>query len=128
MPKIILKIFPALIFWGIFIFVIFQLPYPESLTQASLFQLLAFFIPLFLALVLTLNLFLKFIFFSASISLGIIFLLLLKALNTLNFVSAALIIVAVGLLLSYFRKNKVKHNLTSLSKISKLTSLHRKKQ
>ena len=63
MPKIILKIFPALIFWGIFIFVIFQLPYPESLTQASLFQLLAFFIPLFLALVLTLNLFLKFIFF-----------------------------------------------------------------
>ena len=128
MPKNFLKIFPALIFWGIFIFVIFQLPYPESLTQASLFQLLAFFIPLFLALVLTLNLFLKFIFFSASISLGIIFLLLLKALNTLNFVSAALIIVAVGLLLSYFRKNKVKHNLTSLSKISKLTSLHRKKQ
>lgn len=128
MPKNSLKIFPALIFWGVFIFVIFQVPYPESLTQASSFQLLSFFAPLFLALIFTLNLFLKFIFFSVSISLGIIFMLLLKSLNALNFVSAILIIVAVGLLLSYFKKTKGKNNLTSVSRISKLTHLHRKKQ
>lgn len=119
MPTSFLKILPALIFWGIFIFVIFQVPYPESLTQATFFQILAFFIPLFLALTFTL---------SATISLGIVFLLLLKSLNALNFVSVILIIVAVGLLLSYFKKEKGKHKLTYVSKISKLTHLHRKKQ
>lgn len=124
--SLILKLTPALIFWGIFIFVIFQVPYPESLTQASLFQILAFFISFFLALVITLNLFLKFIPSSVFISLGIISLLLLKALDALNFVSAALIFITVGLLLSYFKKTK--GHLTYVSKISKLTHLHRKKQ
>lgn len=122
------KIFPALIFWGIFIFVIFQVPYPESLTQAGLVQILAFFISFFLALVITLNLFLKFIPSSVFISLGIISLLLLKALDTLNFVSAVLIFITVGLLLSYFKNEKGKHKLTYVSRISKLTHLPRKKQ
>lgn len=128
MSKTFLKIFSALIFWGGLILVLVYIPYPESLTSATPFQILIFFIPLFLALTFTLNLFFKFVFSSASISLGIVFLLLLKALNTLNFVSASLTIVAVGLLLSYFRKEKGKRHLTSVSKISKLTSLHRKKQ
>ncbi|HCB23005.1 TPA: hypothetical protein DEP06_04275 [Candidatus Daviesbacteria bacterium] len=119
MPKIILKIIPALIFWGIFTFVIFYVEYPTSLTQASGFQILAFFVPLFLALAFTTSFF---------IALGVIFLLLLKALNALNIVSAVLTITAVGLLFSYFRKSKTKYNLTSVSGISKLTSLHRKKQ
>ncbi len=128
MSKNFIKIFPALFFWGVFIYVIFYVPYPESLTQASLFQILAFFVPLFLGLTATLNLFLRFIFFSTSISLGIIFLFLLKALDALNFVSVVLIIVTVGLLLSYFKKTKSKQNLTSVSGISKLTHLHKKKQ
>ncbi|MBI2334227.1 hypothetical protein HYU96_00285 [Candidatus Daviesbacteria bacterium] len=119
MPKIILKIIPALFFWGVFTLVIFYVPYPKSLTQASILQLLAFFVPLFLALTFTTNL---------AIAMGVIFLLLLKALNTLNFVSAVLTITAVGLLFSYFRKNKSKHNLTKLKKMSKLTHLQRKKQ
>ncbi|MBI3109653.1 hypothetical protein HYZ06_01290 [Candidatus Daviesbacteria bacterium] len=128
MSKAFLKIFSALIFWGILILVLVYIPYPESLTSATPFQILIFFIPLFLALTFTLNLFFKFVFSSASISLGIVFLLLLKALDALNFVSAALTIVAVGLLLSYFKKERGKRHLTSVSKISKLTSLHRKKQ
>lgn len=111
MPKLFLKIIPALIFWGIWILVIFYVPYPESLTQASLWQILAFFIPLFLALTFTL---------SAPIALGIVFLTLLKALDALNFVSAALIITAVALLLRV--------RLTSARKISKLTSLRRKRR
>lgn len=102
---------PALLFWGVFIFVIFQVPYPESLTQASLFQVLAFFIPLFLALTFTL---------SAPIALGVVFLLLLKALDALNFVSVALVVTAVVLLLRV--------RLTSSGKISKLTSLQRKRR
>lgn len=111
MPKKILKIFSALIFWIIWILVIFYVPYPESLTQASAWQILAFFTSLFLALTFTL---------SAPIALGIVFLLLLKALDALNFVSAALIIIAVVLLLSV--------RLTSSKKISKLTSLQRQRK
>lgn len=108
MLKFLPKIIQALIFWGIFIYVVLQVPYPKSLTQATTFQLLSFFTPLFLALTFTLNLFLNSFFLSASVSLGIIFLLFLKALDTLNFVSAGLTIIAVGLLLSYFGKVRKK--------------------
>lgn len=102
---------PALIFWIIWILVIFYVPYPESLTQASLWQILVFFIPLFLALTFTL---------SVPIALGVVFLLLLKALDALNFVSVALVVTAVVLLLRV--------RLTSVEKISKLTSLQRKRK
>lgn len=117
---------PSLIFWGIFIYVILQIPYPENLTAANATQLLSFFIPLFLAITLTLNLVLKNIFISSSISLGLIFLLFLKALDSLNLVTGILIIISVGLLASYFRKIK-KKNLTKLPKIPKLTQLRRQK-
>lgn len=128
MFKFLPKVIPVLVCWGIFVYALLQIPYPNSLTQATAWQLLSFFIPLFLALTFTLNLFLKFYLSSSSISLGIIFLLFLKALDTLSFVSAGLTIIAVGLLLSYFRKAKRKNKLTISSKIPKLTSLQRKKQ
>lgn len=126
--RLFLKVIPALILWGVFVYVIFYVPYPESLTQASIWQILAFFAPLFLALTFTLNLFFNFIFSSAAISLGAVFLLLLKALDTLNFVSAALTFAAIWLLLSYFRKAKHKGELTSVKKISRLTSLQRQRK
>lgn len=106
MSKIILKAFPPLFFWGIFAGVILTIPYPESFTQAKLDQLAFFFLPLFLALTFTLNIFLKNILQSFSISLGLIFLLILKALDSLNFVTGILILISVGLLSSYFKKAK----------------------
>src|SRR3989344_3894955 len=127
MTKLLLKFLQALIFWGVFGFVVLQVSYPNSLTQSSIFQLLSFFIPLFLALFFTINIFLRFIFFSALISLGVIFLLFLKALDSLNFISAGLTIIAVSLLLSYFKKSS-NISLTYLKKIPKLTSLHRRKR
>lgn len=126
MSKKILKIFSALIFWGIFVYVILFVNYPQSITGASSLQLLAFFVPLFLALTFTFNLFLKFLLSSSFLALSAILMLFLKALDILNFVSAGLIIVAVGLLLSYFRKVKQRSGLTSTQKISKLTHLRRK--
>ncbi|MDD5147595.1 MAG: hypothetical protein PHV63_03575 [Candidatus Daviesbacteria bacterium] len=124
MPKVLPKIIPALIFWGIFILVVLQVPYPESLTQANYIQLIPFFVPLYFALSFTLNIFLKNIFSSGSFSLGLIFLLILKALDTLNIVTGLLTAVATYLLFSYFRKIK-KRSLTKLSKIPKLTQLHK---
>lgn len=104
--SLFLKLVPALIFWVIWILVIFYVPYPESLTQASTWQIFIFFAPLFLAITFTL---------SVPIALGVVFLLLLKALDALNFVSVALVVAIVVLL------TRVK--LTSSGKISKLTSL-----
>lgn len=125
MGKFILKIIPGIFFWGIFTFIILQVPYPQSLTQASFTQILTFFISLFLAFVFTFNIFLKNIYVSASIALGIIFILILQALDSLNLVTGILTVVAVTLLISYFRKIKRSH-LTKLPKIPKLTQLRRK--
>lgn len=126
MLKLLSKSLPSLIFWGIFAYVVLQVPYPDTLTQANPKQLLFFFIPLFLAITLTLNAFLKNIFSSSSISLGSIFLLILKALDSLNLVTLSLTTIAVGLLVSYFRKIK-RRNLTKLPKISRLTHVRKEK-
>ncbi len=126
MFKLFQKITVALIFWAIFTIIIFQIPYPENLTQANILQILGFFIPFFLAISLTVNIFLKNIFLSSSLSLGIIFVLLLKALDSLNLVTGTIIIVAVILLVSYFRKAK-KKGLTKLPKIPKLTHVRKER-
>lgn len=126
MFRLLQKIIPALIFWAIFAYVVLQVPYPDNVTQANPKQILFFFVPLFLAITLTLNIFLKNIFIAGSISLGLIFSLILKALDSLNLVTAVLVIISVSLLVSYFKKIK-RRNLTKLPKISKLTSLRREK-
>lgn len=120
MPRVFLKFIPVLFLWVVFTLAVFQIPYPENLTQTNILQILGFFTPFFLAISLTINIFLKNIFLSSSISLGIIFLLILKALDSLNLVTGAIIVVATILLVSYFRKVKRK-SLTKLPKIPKLT-------
>ena len=119
------KVTVALIFWAIFTIIIFQLPYPQTLTQATALQILGFFIPLFLALSFTINIFLRNILLSSPISLGFVFILILKALDSLNVVTTSIIVIAVILLVSYFRKIK-KRNLTKLPKIPKLTHLRKR--
>lgn len=133
MLKLIMKILPALFFGGVFLLTVFQIPYPESLTQATILQILGFFIPLFLLISFVVNIFIKNLFLSSSISLGIIILLLLKALDSLNLVTGGIITVAVILLVSYFRKIKKRSpsinsglkNLTKLPKIPKLTHVRK---
>ncbi|OGE14711.1 hypothetical protein A3F00_03475 [Candidatus Daviesbacteria bacterium RIFCSPHIGHO2_12_FULL_37_11] len=125
MTRLILKIIPALFSWGIFVYVILNVPYPESLTRADSFQLLSFFIPFFLSLIFSINLALNNILRSIFISFGIIILLVLKALDSLNLVSTGLTVLAVILLLSYFKRSShltpIKSGLTSGSFIPKLT-------
>lgn len=120
MIKFYSKIIISLFFWVTFAIVIFQIPYPDSLTQANFYQLIPFFSFLFFALIFTLNIFLKNILSSFSISLGLIFLLTLKALDSFNIVTAILVAITVALLVSYFSK---KNNQTVKSKSSKLKSL-----
>lgn len=135
MLKILIKLSPALIFWGGFAYVVLQVPYPDSLTQANFNQVIPFFASLYLALVFTINILFKNILFSSSVCLGLIFLLILLALNSLNIVTGILTIVATYLLASYFRKIKRKDplinsglkNLTKQTKIPRLTQLQRRK-
>ena len=121
MLQIFLKIIPALIFWGIFLYVIFQVPYPKTLKEANLIQLLSFFTPLFLALIFTLDLFLRFIFRSILISFTVIILLVLKDLDALGLIASGITLIVLILSLIYFKKT----SLTSSLKIPKLTALRR---
>lgn len=125
--SLLLKVIPASFFWGVFAFVLLQVPYPSSITQATLFQLLAFFISIFLAIVFTFNIFLSFFLLSLTLASGIIFLLILKALDSLNLVTGILILAIVWLLFSYFKKNN-SSSLTSNGKIHKLTTLRGRKR
>ena len=121
----ILKFVPALIFWGIFGYVILQVPYPETLTQADLIQLLSFFIPLFLALTFTFNLIFNFYLRSIILSFGVVLLLVLKALDSLNWVTGGISIAAIILFTTTFKKSR--RGLTKGVKIPRLNTFRRRK-
>ncbi len=125
MPKFLLRTIPALIFLGIFIWVVLFVDYPKSLTQASTLQLAVFFVTLFLCLTFLLNIAINKLITSSIISLGGMILLILKALAVLNFVTGILTILAIYLLASYFKKSHP--NLTYTPNIPKLTRLIRRK-
>jgi hypothetical protein len=119
---LILKIILAIVSWGFFIYVIFNVPYPDSLPAANLSQLLAFFIPLFLSLILTINFIFKNMPSSIILSFGILLLLILKSLGALNLISIILTVLAVALLISYFQPN-----LTYPTFMPKIKHLRRKR-
>lgn len=104
MPKK-LKIILPVIFWIILFVVILKVDYPETITSAGIFQLSSLLIPLTLALIFSINLFFK-IYFSIIITFGLIILLILKSLDSLSIVSGALVVIAILLVLSYFKKAK----------------------
>lgn len=119
MIKSFSKIVIPIIFWSLFLYVVFNVPYPKSITEANFLQLMTFFTFLFLSLTVTFNLFLKNIFLSFLISIGIIFLLILKALDALNLVTVIITLLVILLLRS---------GLTSKSKLPKLTKWRKKRQ
>jgi len=117
---------PVFISWGIFIYVVLKVAYPESLTSANTFQIFSFFSSLFLSLSFTINLIVRFMLKSIIVSFGIILILVLKALNSLNIVSFLLTVIAFGLLLSYLKKPNSR--LTTHSKVPKLRNLSGRKR
>ncbi len=122
MSKTLLKIILVFFSWLAFILVVLRVDYPQSLPQASPFQLLAFFSSFFLATTSTLYLALKRFLPSIVFSVGIILLLLLKALGVLNIVTGVIVIIAVFLVAGSFKK---KSSLTKQSNIPKLTNMRK---
>jgi hypothetical protein len=98
------KFIPIIFFGGIFIFVVLGIKPPISFTQASFSQILLFFTPLFLFFIFFLNLFFNFFIRSLIISLGLIFILIFKALDLLNFVSILFTTLAIIFLIASFKK------------------------
>lgn len=103
LPRVIL----ALFFWIIFIFVIFKIDYPKSLVDATLLQLTYFFLSFSLAITLTVNLLIKNFKLAMLLTLGIDLILILKGLSSLNIITLVVVLMAVALLGSYFKKNRV---------------------
>jgi hypothetical protein len=88
-----------LLLWGI---VIYFIEPPRSWPEASSFQILAFFIPLTLALTFICDLFFNYFPHSFMASLGLLMMLVMYAINQLTFISAGIVILLTTLLIKIF--------------------------
>lgn len=125
------KFLPVISSGIIFGFVIWQMEPPQSLTSASILQVLLLFAPLFTFLVFGLNLYFRFYPRSLIISLGIIILLVLKTLDTFNIISVAITIAAVTLISKSFKKVinwKTGSRSNTLIKIPRLSHLEKQRK
>ena len=111
MKKFLPKLFLPLFLWGVFIYIVNTFEPPQIFTQISLFQILLFFIPLFLALTFTINMLVRFLIFSFTIALALCLIILLKGIGGLNPISGLLTLFAFGLLLSYLKQFKRKFQI-----------------
>lgn len=118
------KILPVIFFGTIVVLVAWLTPPPKSFTQASLFQLVEFFLPLLLFLTFLLNLYFKFFLKSLIFSVGSVILLILQGLAALNIISALLTTIAIFLITKSLKKPV---SSSYQSKIPKLSRLSRQK-
>lgn len=116
------RLLPALVFGSIFSLVVYSVTPPDSWSQASIFQILSFFVPLLFFLTFFINLFLKYIPYSFIISCGLTILLSLLSIGFLNPLSSILILLIIVLFIKLYPKLRYPHiSLTRNSKIPKMT-------
>lgn len=115
------KLFLLIIFVGIFALVVFYIEPPKSWNTASVFQILAFFLPLIIITTLLIDFIVKYPPHSFIVSLGLMMALAFYAVNQLTILSGLLVILITLLLYRVFPKMKLpRFRLTSGSKIPKL--------
>lgn len=113
-------------FLALFILVVIFVEPPKSWEQASVFQIIAFFLPLLLAVTVFVDILVHYIPHSFIISLGVILFLAFYAVNQLNYLTAILVISVTAFSVRVFPKMKLpRFRLTRGSKIPKL---HMQKQ
>lgn len=111
---------------GIFSFVVVYVEPPKSWTEASLSQIMVFFLPLLIGLTIFADLAIKYLPYSFIAALGTILLLAFYSVNQLNYLTVALVFLSVAFLIRVFPRMKLPRlRLTSGSKIPKL---HMQKQ
>lgn len=106
MSNTIKKILPVIFFGCLLGLVVWFTSPPASLTEASVFQLLLFFIPLFFLLTFTINLCFDLFSKSLVLSIGILLLLIFRSLDLLNIFSFLLISLATIFLAVSIKKSK----------------------
>lgn len=106
---------------GIFIAIIIYAEPPKSWQEASIFQILAFFLPLLFITTLLIDIFLKYVPHSFIFALGLILGLAFYAVNQLNFLTGILVLLITILSFRLFPKMKLpRFRLTQTQKIPKL--------
>lgn len=126
MSVIIKKLLAFLFFLLIFILVIFYIEPPANWESASIFQIMAFFLPILLAITSLADIVIHYLPHSFIVSLGVILLLAFFGAGQLNYLTAILVILITALCFRIFPKMKLpRFRLTPSSKIPKL---HMQKQ
>jgi hypothetical protein len=132
--KKLLPFFVSLAF--LFILIYFIEP-PKTWTEASLFQILVFFIPLLLTFTFFINIFISFLPWSFITSLGLMLVVVFFVINLLNIVTILIVVVLTFISLKLFpkfnyprklRMNPFKKRLTSNENIPKLTRIGNKNE
>lgn len=115
------KIGFLIFFAGCFLLVVFYVEPPLNWEQASIFQIIAFFLPLLLALTTLLDLGVRYVPHSFIISLGAMLLLAFYSVRLLNYLTGTLVILVAAFLVRVFPRMKMpRFRLTPGSKIPKL--------
>ena len=98
------RIILTFIFLGVLGYVIYFVPPPKSWPDASILQILEFFIPLLFLITFLTDIFLDYLLKSFSIGLGGIVLITLESVGQLNIVTGVVAIIATALLTTSFKK------------------------
>jgi prepilin signal peptidase PulO-like enzyme (type II secretory pathway) len=123
---LIKKLFFFFLFSGLFLLVVLYLEPPKSWQEASVFQIMAFFLPMLLAIMSLVDILTHYLPHSFIISLGIILLIAFFGAGQLNYLTAILVILVTALSFRIFPKMRLpRFRLTPSSKIPKL---HMQKQ
>lgn len=93
---------------------------PKTWVQASIWQILAFFVPLLASVTLLTNIIVNYLPWSFLIGLGIMLVVVFYTLNQLTIISGTIILTITGLSVKVFPKIRYRVRLTTQEKISKL--------
>ena len=126
MPSFVKKLLFFALFLGLFILVVLFLEPPQSWNKASIFQIMAFFLPILLAITVLIDILLHYLPHSFIFALGIILGLAFYAVNQLNILSGLLVLLIT--LLSYRVFPKMRLPRFRLTYTVKIPKLHMQKQ
>lgn len=123
------RLIPTLVFGSIFTIVVYSVTPPQSWKEASIFQILSFFIPLLFFLTFLINLFFKYFPYSFIIACGFMILITLLSIGFLNPLSSILILLVIVLFIKLYPKLRYPRlSLTNKYKIPRLSRFERKKR
>lgn len=115
------KLLLFLFFAGLFVSVVIFVEPPISWQQASLFQIMSFFLPLVLAMTLLIDLLIHYLPHSFILSLGLILIMAFYSVNQLNILTGLLVLLITAFSWRVFPKMKLpRFRLTYGPKIPKL--------